>query len=101
MCLSKYVFIHSSSRRWLRGQTSGHPVAQPHLLREAQHRDEGHRLRVGTEGRDQGARPDRVLGSPDHILHLGPSLPKGVLLDLQVRNHIEKISVSREFFAAH
>ena len=72
-------------RRRLRGQAPGDPMAQSYVLGEAQHRDEGDRLCLRAKGRHERARPHRVLGPQDHLLHLRSRLPQGVLLDLQVR----------------
>ena len=59
-------------------------MEKPHQLREAGHLDEDDGGGVGPEGDDQGARPDRVLGQQDHLLHRPPLLPQSFLLDLQV-----------------
>ena len=59
-------------------------MEKPHQLREAGHLDEDDGGGVGPEGGDQGARPDGVLGQPDHLLYGPPLLPQGLLLDLQV-----------------
>ena len=59
-------------------------MEKPHQLGEAGHLDEDDGGGVGSEGGDQGARPDGVLGQQDHLLHRPPLLPQGLLLDIQV-----------------
>ena len=59
-------------------------MEEPHQLGQAGHHDEDDGGGVGPEGDDQGARPDRVLGQQDHLLHRPPLLPQSFLLDLQV-----------------
>ena len=72
----------------LRGQAPGDAVAQPRGVGQAQHRDEADDLRLRAEGGDEGARPHRVLGQPDHLLRRRPKLPEGLLLDLPVSRQV-------------
>ena len=46
----------------MRGQATVNAVEESHQLGQAGHHDEDDRGGVGTEGGDQGARADRVLG---------------------------------------
>ena len=82
-------------------QAAFHIVEEPHQLREAGYLDEDDGGGVGPEGDDQGARPDRVLGQQDHLLHRPPLLPQSFLLDLQVRDisqepasqHLQRLTI--------
>ena len=88
----------SLCRLRLRGQAPGDAVAQPRGLGQAQHRDEADDLRLRAEGGDEGARPHRVLGQPDHLLRRRPKLPEGLLLDLPVSKqvHAERASAGNK-----
>ena len=66
-------------------QAAVNTLEKSHQLREGGHLDEDDGGGVGPEGGDQGARPDGVLGQPDHLLPRPSRLPQGLLLDIQVR----------------
>ena len=66
-------------------------MAQPHLQREAPDPHEGDDRGPGPQGPHQGARAHGVLGPQDHILRSGPKLPKGLLLDLQVKRNVQVV----------
>jgi len=52
----------------VRRQAAGHAVEELHEHREAEHLDEGDRVRIRTEGGHEGARAHGVLGQQDHVL---------------------------------